>query len=94
MYPVPLPKSPYESGGGGAGAAYASPVCDRALPELVQGLNNQTIKDSHSLPLINNTLEAMHWSILDLKASNWQIPILVKDKGKLVFCANSDQLYE
>lgn len=38
-------------------------------------LNNLTIKDAHSLPCINDTLEALHgarfFSTLNLKARYW-----------------------
>ena len=49
-------------------------------------LNEQTIKDAHPLPRIDDSLEALHgaryFSTLDLKAGYWQVPVAPEDQKK------------
>lgn len=48
-----------------------------------RGLNQDTIKDSHALPRIDETLDALNgsqwFSTLDLKSGYWQVPIKETD---------------
>ena len=61
-------------------------------------LNEQTIKDAHPLPRIDDSLEALHgakyFSTLDLKAGYWQVPVAPEDQEKTAFRTSSGQLYE
>lgn len=54
-----------------------------------RGLNEVTIKDSHALPRIDKTLDALNglqwFSTLDLKSGYWQVPIAEKDWCKTAF---------
>jgi hypothetical protein len=54
-----------------------------------RGLNEDTVKDSHALPRIDETLDALNgsqwFSTLDLKSGYWQVPIVEKDKCKTAF---------
>lgn len=54
-----------------------------------RGLNQDTIKDSHALPRIDETLDALNgsqwFSTLDLKSGYWQVPIKETDKCKTAF---------
>lgn len=54
-----------------------------------RGLNEVTIKDSHALPRIDETLDALNglqwFSTLDLKSGYWQVPIAEKDWCKTAF---------
>ena len=61
-------------------------------------LNDITVKDAHSLPRIDDTLEALKgtkiFSTLDLKPGYWQVPIKEDHKSKTAFRTSSGQLYE
>ena len=61
-------------------------------------LNAPTIKDAHSLPRIDDLLDALHeakwFSTLDLKSEYWQVPIAEQDKEKTAFRTSSGQLFE
>lgn len=61
-------------------------------------LNDITIKDAHSLPQIDNTLELLHeaklFLTLDIKAGYWQIPIWKEDKKKMAFMTSFGKLQE
>ena len=61
-------------------------------------MNDATIKDAHSLPRIDDTLESLHgaqyFTTLDLKSGYWQVPIREEDKEKTAFRTSSGQLYE
>ena len=52
-------------------------------------LNSRTIKDSYSLPRIEQTLDTLHgakwFSTLDLKSAYWQVEIAEEDKHKTAF---------
>ncbi len=54
-----------------------------------QKLNHRTIKDTHSLPRIEECLDALSgacwFSSLDLKASYWQVEVKDTDKPKTAF---------
>lgn len=54
-----------------------------------RGLNEVTIKDSHALPRIDETLDALNgsqwFSTLDLKSGYWQVPIEEKARYKTAF---------
>ena len=54
-------------------------------------LNSKTVKDAHSLPRIDETLDALigakYFSSLDLKAGYWQVPLKESDKPKTAFTA-------
>jgi hypothetical protein len=61
-------------------------------------LNNITIKDSHPLPNMEQTIQVLgggyhFFSKLDLKSGFWQIPIKEEDKHKTAFIT-PDGLYE
>ena len=61
-------------------------------------LNSKTIKDSHSLPRIDETLDALmgakFFSSLDLKAGYWQVPVKEEDKPKTAFTVCPLGFYE
>ena len=61
-------------------------------------LNSKTIKDSHSLPRIDETLDALmgakFFSSLDLKAGYWQVPVKEEDKPKTAFTVGPLGFYE
>ena len=61
-------------------------------------MNDATIKDAHTLPRIDNTLESLHgaqyFTTLDLKSGYWQVPIREEGKEKTAFRTSSGQLYE
>ena len=61
-------------------------------------LNAATVKDAHSLPRIDDLLDALHgarwFSTLDLKSGYWQVPISEQDKEKTAFRTSSGQLFE
>ena len=61
-------------------------------------LNTATVKDAHTLPRIDDLLDALHgarwFSTLDLKSGYWQVPIMECDKAKTAFRTSSGQLYE
>ena len=67
-------------------------------PIDAKGLNTSTIKDAHTLPRIDDLLDALHgarwFSTLDLKSRYWQVPITESDKAKIVLRTSSGQLYE
>ena len=54
-------------------------------------LNSRTIKDAHSLPRMDETLDALqgskYFSSLDLKAGYYQVPLKEEDKQKTAFTA-------
>lgn len=54
-------------------------------------LNAVTVKDSHPIPLINDTLDALSgskiYTKLDLKAGYWSISMDEKSKEKTAFCS-------
>ena len=54
-------------------------------------LNSKTVKDAHSLPRIDETLDALigakYFSSVDLKAGYWQVPVKESDKPKTAFTA-------
>ena len=56
-------------------------------------LNDVTTKDAHTLPRIDDTLEALYgaqiFTTLDMKAGYWQIPIREEDKPKTAFRTSS-----
>ena len=61
-------------------------------------LNDVTIKDTHPLPRIDDTLEALkgakYCSTLDLKSGYWQVPIKEEHRSKTAFRTSSGQLYK
>ena len=61
-------------------------------------LNDVTVKDAHSLPRIDDTLEALKGakivSTLDLKSEYWQVPIREEHKSKTTFRTSSGRLFE
>ena len=61
-------------------------------------LNDVTVKDAHTLPRIDDTLEALKgakiFSTLDLKCGYWQVPIGEEHKSKTAFRTSSGQLFK
>ena len=61
-------------------------------------LNEVTVKEAHSLPKIDDTLEASKgtkiFSTLDLKSGYWQVPVKEEHKSKTAFWTSSGQLFE
>ena len=61
-------------------------------------LNAATVKDAHSLPRIDDLLDALDgakwFSTLDLKSGYWQVPITEQDKAKTAFRTSSGELFE
>ena len=61
-------------------------------------MNDATIKDTHPLPRIDDTLESLHGSqyftTLDLKSAYWQVPIKEENKEKTAFRTSNGQLHE
>ena len=61
-------------------------------------LNDVTVKDTHPLSRIDDTLEALKgakiFSTVDLKLGYWQVPIKEEHKSKTAFRTSSGQLYE
>ncbi len=60
-------------------------------------VNSLTSKDCYSLPLIQETVDALngaqYFSTLDVDRAFWEIPVLKKDKKKLAFMVDG-KLYE
>lgn len=60
-------------------------------------LNAVTIKDSYTLPRIDETIDALggsyYFTPLDCSGGFWQVPLEDKDKEKTAFCANN-KLYQ
>ena len=54
-------------------------------------LNSRTVRDAHSLPRIDDTLDSLvgakYFSSLDLKAGYWQVELADDDKEKTAFSA-------
>ncbi len=84
---------------------YAAPVVlvrkkDKSLRFCVdfRSLNSKTIKDAHSLPRIEETLDALSgsrcFSTLDLKAGYWQVEVAEQDKQKTAFTVGPLGFYE
>jgi hypothetical protein len=52
-------------------------------------VNDITVKDSHPLPRIDNTIDALsgakYFSTADLKSGYYQIPVAEKDRHKTAF---------
>ena len=61
-------------------------------------LNAATVKNTHSIPRIDDLLDALHearwFSTLDLKSGYWQVPIQKRDKEKTAFRTSNGQLFE
>ena len=61
-------------------------------------LNALTVKDSHPLPLICETLESLaraaHYSTFDLNSGLWQVPMDKESKQYTAFTLGSTGLYE
>ena len=61
-------------------------------------LNALTVKDSHPLPRISETLESLagadHYSTFDLNSGYWQVPMDKESKQYTVFTLGSMGLYE
>ena len=61
-------------------------------------LNAATVKYAHSIPRIDDLLDALHgarwFSTLDLKSGYWQVPIQEQNKEKTAFRTSSGQLFE
>ncbi len=60
-------------------------------------VNSITSKDCYSLPLIQDTVNALngskYFTTMDVDRAFWQIPVLEQDKKKLAFCVDG-KLYE
>jgi hypothetical protein len=54
-----------------------------------RGVNDITVKDSHTLPRIDDTIDALsgakYFSTTDLKSEYYQIPVAEKDKTAFSF---------
>jgi hypothetical protein len=54
-----------------------------------RAVNDITVKDSHSLPRIDNTIDALfgatYFSTADLKSGYYQIPVAEKDRYTTAF---------
>jgi hypothetical protein len=61
-------------------------------------LNDVTIKDSHPLPRIDDTLDALSgaklFSVLDLKSAYWNVKIAKKNKAKTAFSIPGSGLWQ
>jgi hypothetical protein len=61
-------------------------------------LNDCTIKDSHPLPRIDDTLDALsgskYYSTLDLKSGYWQVGLVAEDKLKTAFSYPGEGLWQ
>ena len=61
-------------------------------------LNSKTVKDAHSLPTIEETLDSLvgacYFTSLDLKAGYWQVELAEEDKEKTAFTAGPLGFYE
>ena len=59
-----------------------------------QKLNDVIVKDTHPLPRIDDTLEALkgskYFSTLDLKSGYWQVPIKEEHRSKTAFRTSSE----
>ena len=73
---------------------------DRSLSFCInfRRLNTLTIKDSHPLPCICETLESLagvaHYSMFDLNSGFWQVPMDEESKQCTAFTLGSMGLYE
>ena len=73
---------------------------DRSLRLCIdfRRLNSLTIKDSHPLPRICETLESLagaaHYSTFDLNSGFWQVPMDKESKQYTTFTLGSMGLYE
>ena len=61
-------------------------------------LKAATVKDAHSIPRIDDLLDALHgacwFSTLVLKSRYWQVPIQEQDKENTAFRTSSSKLFE
>ena len=61
-------------------------------------LNDVTIKDSHPLPRIDDTLDALSgaklFSVLDLRSGYWNVKVSEKDQPKTAFCIPGSGLWQ
>lgn len=61
-------------------------------------LNDLSIKDSHALPRIDDTLDALAgakmFSVVDLRSGYWNVPIAEKDKPKTAFSIPGSGLWQ
>ena len=48
-------------------------------------LNGRTVRDAYSLHRIEDTIDALSWSKLDLRSGYWQVRIKEVDKHKATF---------
>ena len=48
-------------------------------------LNGRTVRDAYTLPRIDETIDVLFWSKLDLRSGYWQVRIKEVDKHKAAF---------